>query len=401
MDLINRPLLNKKIILGVTGCIAAYKSAEIVRRLKKLGADVWVVMTASAQEFVTPLTFRTLSENPCIAKMFDENTVSMPMPHLALSDSADLLLVAPATANIIGKAAGGIADDALSTIIMSVECPIVMAPAMNTKMWKNAAVQENVKKLRKLGSIFIGPEKGELACGDIGEGRLANTDDIIKAVVDKIGIKQDLAGKKLLITAGGTREAIDPVRFIGNRSSGKMGFAIAEAARNRGADVVLISANANIKAPDGIELVNVQNARQMKDEVSRHFKDSDILVMSAAVSDFTPQKASSEKIKKGKENVNIGLKPTDDILLSVSKQKEGKVIVGFSVESRDLLKNSKDKLRSKDLDMIVANDVSAFEDDSSKVTIIKRSGKSIDLPRLPKSKSAEKILDEIALSSKH
>jgi len=395
MDQQAKSLQNKKIILGVTGCIAAYKSAEIVRSLKKLGADVWVVMTAHAQEFVTPLTFRTLSGNPCITNMFGEEIPSIPMPHIALSDSADLLLIAPATANIIGKAANGIGDDALSTMALSAECPVIFAPAMNTKMWNSTAVQENVRKLAKLGSGFVGPETGELACGITGKGKFACLEDIIKAVADKIGIKQDLAGKKVLITAGGTREAIDPVRFIGNRSSGKMGFAIAEAARNRGADVVLIAANTSLKAPEGIGLVNVQNAKQMKDEVEKYFKNSDILVMSAAVSDFSPQKTSLDKIKKGKEAIGVELVPTEDILSGISKQKGKRVIVGFSVESRDLLNSSRAKLKAKGLDMIVANGVNAFESDSSKVSIIKKSGKVIDLPELPKSMSADKILDAV------
>lgn len=394
MDQQNKILHNKKILLGVSGCIASYKSAEIVRGLKKLGADVWVIMTQHAQEFVTPLTFRTLSGNPCITKMFGDEVAALPMPHISLSNSADLLLIAPATANIIGKAAHGVGDDSLSTIIMSVDCPVIYAPAMNTKMWEKASLQENINTLVKQGAVFIEPEVGELACGVVGKGNLACKETIIKAVIDKIGIKQDLAGKRILITAGGTREDIDPVRFIGNRSSGKMGFALAEAASNRGAQVVLISANSSVEKPGGVELVNVKNAEQMKDAVGKYFGGSDVLIMSAAVSDFFPKKASSDKIKKGKI-LNIELEPTDDILASLAKQKGKKYIVGFSVESKDLLKNSKEKLKVKGLDMIVANDISAFEEDSSKITIIKKSGSVKELPKLLKTKSADKILDAV------
>lgn len=386
-------LRNKKIILGVTGCIAAYKAAEITRKLKKLGADVWVVMTTSAQKFITPLTMRTLSGNPCITEMFSDEISSMPLPHISLSESADLILIVPATANILGKAANGIADDILSTTLLSCECPVIFAPAMNDRMWKNAVVKENVKKLKVLGHTFIGPEKGELACGTVGEGHIAETDDILKSVVDLIGIKQDLVGKKVLITAGGTKEAIDPVRFIGNRSSGKMGYALAQDAHDRGANVTLISA-ASLEPPKGVFTEFVKTAKDMKICVEKYFKDNDILIMAAAVSDFTPSKPFSNKIKKGAQKISFEMESTEDILSSLPKSKN-KIIVGFSLESEDLLKNSKKKLSEKNLDMIVANDISAFESDRSKLCIISKNGKTQELPVMDKTRSSQIIIDNI------
>jgi phosphopantothenoylcysteine decarboxylase/phosphopantothenate--cysteine ligase len=292
-------LRNKTIILGVTGCIAAYKSAEITRGLKKLGADVWVIMTKSAQEFVAPLTFRTLSGNPCISDMYDKTAITAPVPHISVSDAADMILVAPATANLIGKVANGIADDMLSTTIMACKVPVIFAPAMNTKMWDNPIVKENIKKLKKLGYGFIDPEFGELACGDIGEGRLACLDSILRSVTEKIGIKQDLSGKKVLITAGGTREPIDPVRFIGNRSSGKMGYALARAAIDRGADVKIISANVSLDFPKEADVEVANTASKMKEAVLKNYKSADIVIMTAAVADFRPAREAESKIKEG------------------------------------------------------------------------------------------------------
>jgi len=391
------PLLlrNKKIILGVTGCIAAYKSIELLRMLKKAGADVWVVMTKSAKEFATPLTFRTLSGNPCITEMFDPSVTSMPLPHISLADSADLFLVVPATANIIGKAATGIADDLLSTLFLSCECTKIFAPAMNTKMWNNSVVKDNIKKLNKLGSIFIDPEVGELACGDEGEGRLCEIKKIFDAVVKEIGTKQDLAGKKVLITAGGTREAIDPVRFIGNRSSGKMGYALAQAAVERGASVKVISANISLEAPKEAEVESVSTAAEMKNAVLKNYKDTDIIIMAAAVADYRPEAAAKQKIKKDGKDRTVELVPTEDILSALSKIKGNKKLIGFSVESKDLLANSKKKLKEKGLDMIVANDISAFESDESEVLLINRSGKSKIISKQNKAKIAHEIFDNI------
>ena len=396
----NPPLRDKTIILGVTGCIAAYKSAELTRALKKLGADVWVIMTGAAQEFITPLTFRALSGNPCIVDMYDKNAITTPAMHISLPDAADLILVAPATANLTGKVANGIADDMLSTTIMASKAPVIFAPAMNTKMWDNPIVKENIKKLKKLGYRFIDPEYGDLACGGTGEGRLACMDSILKSVVGNIGAKQDLDGKKVLITAGGTREPIDPVRFIGNRSSGKMGYALAGAARDRGAEVLLISANSSLEDPKHVDVIKVKTAGQMKEEVFKNYKEADIVIMAAAVADFRPAKESKDKIKKGQGSrvkgiANIELERTEDILSELGKKKGGKILVGFSVESEDLIKNSEKKLKEKNLDLIVANTADAFDSDVSEAVLISKKKKILELKKQNKTSLSDLILDAI------
>lgn len=388
-------LRNKKIILGITGCIAAYKSADILRSLVKKGADVWVVMTDSAQEFITPLTFRTLSGNPCITNMFDKSSESMPLPHISLSDGADLLLVAPATANILGKAANGLADDILSTLLLSCSCKKIFAPAMNTKMWESKAVQENLKKARSLGIEMIEPDLGELACGQIGKGRMAQIEMIVEHVEKAVGTVQDLAGKRILVTAGGTKELIDPVRFIGNMSSGRMGYEVARAASERGAIVTLISASELSEDLPGVTIHTVQSAGQMSEAVKEHLPRNDALVMAAAVSDFSPSKRSSRKIKKDKGPLNISLEPTEDILGSVSRNKKGKVVVGFALESEDLIANAKKKLKEKQLDMIVANDISAFGAKDSRVSIIEKNGAVKKFPMQSKYDTANRILDRM------
>ncbi len=389
-------LRNKKIILGITGCIAAYKAAHLARMLKKAGADVWPVMTQHAQEFITPLTLRTLTGNPCITDMFDKANSLSPIPHISLSDNADLMIVAPATANIIAKASHGICDDILSTTLVSTSCKKLFAPAMNTKMWENNIVKDNVQQLTKMGFQFVYPANGELACGEFGDGRLADIDDIFQKIVALIGIKQDLAGKKILVTAGGTREPIDPVRFIGNRSSGKMGFFLAEAAASRGAEVTLINANVSVTSPVGVTVHNVKTAAEMKSQVENEFESSDIIIMSAAVADFRPKSVSGDKIKKSDSLQDIELEENEDILKSLGKNKGNKIIVGFSVESQDLISNSKKKLESKKLDMIIANDISAFECDDSSVSIILSSGPVKSLGRLHKKQAAQEILDSIS-----
>lgn len=387
-------LSNKKILVGITGCIASYKSAEIVRRLKKLGADVWVIMTKAAAEFITPLTFRTISGNPCITDMFDANTISL--PHISLTDDADLLLIVPATANILAKAANGIGDDLLSTVILSSICPKIFAPAMNSRMWGNKIVEENVKKLKNHNMGFVGPIDGVLACGEIGIGHIAEINGIVDAVVSKIGIKQDFAGKKILITAGGTREGIDPVRFIGNRSSGKMGYAIAREAVNRGAEVTLISANVQLEKPDNVLNIMVENAENMDKEVFKNVDSSDIVIMSAAVSDYRPSELSAQKIKKDKADKTIHLEPVRDILKKISLSKKNKILVGFSVESKDLIGNSARKLKDKKLDLIIANDISAFESDVSNGAIISKDGDIETFEKMKKIDLAEKILNKIS-----
>lgn len=378
-------LKNKTIILGVTGGIAAYKSCELVSRLADLGADVWVVMTKEATKLVGPITFRTLSKNPVITDLFAEELSSLPVPHIALADKADLLVIAPATANTIGKIAQGIADDPLTTITMSTRVPKLIAPAMNPNMWNNQLVKDNCKKLKAHGFRFIGPMEGKLACGDWDIGRMAEPKEILEEMVNMIGVKQDLKGKKVLVTAGGTRENIDPVRFISNRSSGKMGRALAEAAEARGAEVTLIS------APD-----QVKSAEEMHRQVTQTFKSKhpDLVIMAAAVSDYSPKvKDQKSKVKRTSENLKLEMEPTTDILAELGRNKGKTKLVGFALETDDLVKNAKLKMKNKNLDLVVANDASAMEADSSAVKLISKSGKVAALPTLPKSEVANRILD--------
>lgn len=396
-------LSNKTIILGICGGIAAYKSAEIVSRLKDLGADVYVVMTKSAQEFIKPLTFRTLSGNSVTTDMFSEGILNTPVPHISLSEKADLLIIAPATGNIIGKIANGIGDDALSTYAMSTTCKKLIAPAMNNNMWENPIVQDNSKKLKSLGFIFCGPESGKLACGEEGIGRMSSPKDILNKIIELIGVPQDLAGKTVLVTAGGTREAIDPVRYISNSSSGKMGYAVAQAAANRGAQVALISANVSLPDIPHVNTVKVESATEMLDAVMKNYGEADIVVMAAAVADYRGKGQESRvKIKKNKEDINLKLEPTVDILETLSKQKsrKDKIIVGFALETEDLIENAKAKLKNKNLDIIVANDPSTFGADSAKVVMIDRRGKTKSLPALSKSEIAMRILDSIVFMIK-
>ncbi|MEK7846561.1 MAG: bifunctional phosphopantothenoylcysteine decarboxylase/phosphopantothenate--cysteine ligase CoaBC, partial [Nitrospinota bacterium] len=312
-------LKGKTVILGVCGGIAAYKAAELTRFLKKDGADVWVVMTRNAKEFISPLTFEVLSGNPVYSDMFLQS--SIPMPHIDLAKKCDILLIVPATANIIGKFASGIADDLLSTLYLSVKAPVLIAPAMNSNMYASPAVQENIKRLKGFGTNFVEPESGELACGDMGEGRLAEPNQILKKVRQLLSVKKDLKGKTVLITAGPTCEPIDPVRFISNPSSGKMGYAIARAAKMRGGDVVLISGPTGIPVPSGIKFISVSSAADMRREVLKEFKKSDISIMAAAVSDFTPENYSDKKIKKeGTEGITIKLKKNPDILSEITSK---------------------------------------------------------------------------------
>ena len=403
-------LNGKTIILGVTGCIAAYKSCEILRELKKLGADVFAVMTKEAEKFVGPLTFRTLSGNPVIINLFSEELSDQPVPHISLTDKASLLLVAPATANIIGKVAAGIADDALSTMIMACKSPVIFVPAMNTKMWENPVVQENIAKLKKLGYIFIEPEVGELACGDVGAGRLAGVDKIISTVCEVLGLpagkagsRLDLAGVNILVTAGPTREAIDPVRFLSNRSSGKMGYAVARAALDRGANVTLISGPTQIEPPEGAKVIKVETAEEMRNWAIGSLEDCDILIMAAAISDYRPKKTKGNKIKKSKDDLTIELEITGDILKEIGDRREEKgypnlLLVGFAAETENLIENAKKKLIEKGLDLIVANDVgkpgAGFEEDTNIVSIISRDGID-ELPKMPKIEVAHKILDKV------
>jgi phosphopantothenoylcysteine decarboxylase / phosphopantothenate---cysteine ligase len=388
-------LNNKTIIVGVTGGIAAYKSCALVSRLKELGADVWVVMTAEATKLVAPLTFRTLSGNPVVTDLFSEELSSLPVPHISLADKADLIVIAPATANIIGKIAHGIADDPLSTIVMASTANKLLAPAMNCNMWRNPAVAQNFARLQETGFETIGPEEGKLACGDYDIGRMSEPSAIVEKILTILNVKQDLKGKKLLITAGGTREAIDPVRFISNRSSGKMGYALAEAARRRGAEVTLISAPTNLEPPAGMVVYDVVSAREMHEAVMSQFRDHQVIIMAAAVADYRPSISFFQKLKKESATFNLELSKTVDILAALGEMKNGSLLVGFAAESDNHLENAKEKLKKKNLDLIVANDIAALDADRSQVNIIDRRGNVEALPELEKHEVADRILDRI------
>jgi phosphopantothenoylcysteine decarboxylase/phosphopantothenate--cysteine ligase len=391
-------LTENKIIVGITGGIAAYKACEIVRRLKKLGAQIIVVMTENAQRFITPLTLETLSENEVVTEMFPEKKV-VGVRHVTLAQWADLVLIAPATANIVGKIRAGIADEILSTVVISTKSPVVFAPAMNVNMWENPVFQDNMKYLKKLGYHFIEPETGDLACGT-GKGRLPEPEFIVNQVVKLLTGKKDLKGKSVLVTAGRTQEPIDPVRYISNRSSGKMGYALAAAAQKRGARVTLISGPSALAAPPQIDLVKVETAKQMHSAVKSHFPKADALIMAAAVADFVPGTASTEKVKKGQGEFSLKLKPSVDVLREMGKRKGKKILVGFSVETRDEIEHSKKKLREKNLDLIVVNNPNlpgaGFEVDTNVVSLIDKRGKVTKLPLLSKREVAEKVLDKVS-----
>jgi phosphopantothenoylcysteine decarboxylase/phosphopantothenate--cysteine ligase len=389
---------DKTIIVGVTGGIAAYKSADLVSSLVQLGANVWVAMTKEAAKLVTPLTFRTLSKNPVITDLFSDELAGNPVPHISITDKADLMIIAPATANIIGKIAQGIADDPLSTMAMASKAPKLIAPAMNKNMWENPIVQENVKKLSVMSYELVGPEVGWLACGDEGIGRMAEVAEIIKKAEEMITRLKDLNGIRILVTAGGTREAIDPVRFIGNRSSGKMGYAVARAAVDRGAQVTLITTPTQIEAPAGCKIITVETAGQMEKVVNLEFKRSDVVVMAAAVADYKPEKVQGSKLKTQDHGsrLKVRFKKTSDILAGLGEKKGSKILIGFALETEDLIENAKEKLRSKNLDMIVANNESAFDVDSSKVCFIHGDGKIEKLGTISKKETAKRIIDFVA-----
>lgn len=393
-------LKDKKIILGITGGIAAYKACDILRKLKKLGAQVIVVMTENAKKFITPLTLETLSGNEVVTEMFPERRF-VGVRHVDLAGWADLILIAPATANIIGKIRSGIADDILTTIVISSKAPVLIAPAMNVNMYENPIFQENLSYLQKLGYKFVEPEVGELASGIVGKGRLAEPEIIVGEVVKILTKEKDLEGKSIIVTAGRTEEPLDPVRYLSNRSSGKMGYAIAQEAYERGAKVTLISGPSNLPVPSGVNFVQVKTAKEMLDAVKSTFRKVDALIMSAAVSDFSPTLISKEKIKKGGEEIVLKLKPTVDILKEMGKQKKQKILVGFSLETEDEIKNAKKKLAEKNLDLIVVNNPNVpgagFEVDTNQVTLIDKRGKIEKLPLLSKREVAGKILDKVKL----
>jgi len=388
-------LANKTIVLGITGSIAAYKAADIASKLTQAGARVEVVMTESATRFIAPLTLRSISGRPVVTDMF-EPASELSLEHIALAEASDIVVIAPATANTIAKIAAGIADDMLTCLVLATKAPLIVAPAMNDNMLQNPVTWENLAKLKTRGFIIVEPAYGRLASGKMGWGRLAEVETIIGTIKQVLGRKGDLANKRIVVTAGGTQESIDPVRHIGNRSSGKMGYAVAEAARDRGASVSLITAPTSLPEPAGIEVVHVQTARQMKEAVAKAVAKADALIMAAAVADYQPKDIARTKIKKEALSLTLELVRTPDIL---SEVKGNFLKVGFAAESEDVVANARQKLEKKQLDLLVANDItdakSGFDVDTNKVTIIDCKGKTEKLPLLTKREVADKILDKV------
>ena len=386
------------VVLGVTGCIGAYKACEVLRELQRRDVDVRVVMTAAATRFVTPMTFEALSRHPVFHDQWARG-VSDNIPHVSLADEADLLLVAPATANIIGKFARGIADDALSTLYLATRAPLLVAPAMNVNMLEHPAVQENLAVLRGRGAGVVEPGTGYLACGWLGKGRLAEVGEIVDAAMAALARRRDLEGETVLVTAGPTVEDIDPVRFVSNRSSGKMGYRLAEAARDRGAKVVLVSGPTSLALPHGVEVVAVRSAEEMRRAVADRVGPATVVLAAAAVSDYRPATASPSKIKKANGAMTLELVRTPDILQGLGEAKRGRVLVGFAAETEDLVTNARKKLEAKNLDLVVANDVSAtgagFGGDTNAVVLVRRDGGQVDVPVTSKREVAERILDEV------
>ena len=393
-----------RITLGVTGGVAAYKSAELVRRLQTEGHSVQVVMTRAAREFITPLTFAALSGQKVITDLFtggesgDANLESA-IEHIAVAQRTDLLLVAPATADTLAKFAGGLADDFLSTLYLASTAPVILAPAMNVNMWQHPATQENLAMLRKRGVRVVEPGEGYLACGMTGPGRLAAQEEILRAVREIVEAQQDLAGETVLVTAGPTCEDFDPVRFITNRSSGKMGYAVAEAAARRGAKVILISGPTALETPEGVERIDVRTAEEMLRAVQARFSPASIAIFAAAVADYRPAEPAAAKIKRKNEALTIRLEPNPDILATVAKEKGDRLVVGFAAETDHVAENARKKLTQKNADLIVANDVTAegagFDVDTNIVTIFSRDTRDLPLPRMTKAEVAQRVLDEV------
>jgi phosphopantothenoylcysteine decarboxylase / phosphopantothenate---cysteine ligase len=392
-----------KVALGVTGGIAAYKAAELVRLLQDRGIRVQVVMTRAAQEFVRPLTFAALSGEKVITDLFgagaqnESANIESAVEHIAVAQAIDALVVAPATADVIAKFAHGEANDFLTTLFLATTAPVVVAPAMNVNMWDNAATQVNVQTLKARGVRVVEPDSGYLACGMIGAGRLAANETILTAVLEALGANQDLVGETVLVTAGPTREPIDPVRYIGNRSSGKMGYAVAEAALRRGAKVILLSGPTVLKPPSAAEFVQVQTAREMRDAAMAALDRATIVIKTAAVADFTARHASDQKIKRNGP-ITLELEPTPDILAEIAASKAQRIVVGFAAETQDTLENARKKLESKSLDAIVVNDVSrpgiGFDSERNAVTILTRAGAE-SVPEMSKWEVAHRVLDAV------
>jgi phosphopantothenoylcysteine decarboxylase/phosphopantothenate--cysteine ligase len=386
------------VVLGVTGCIGAYKACEVLRELQKSGVDVHVVMTAAAKRFVTPMTFEALSRHPVFHDQFALGSES-DIPHISLADEAELLLVAPATANIVGKFANGIADDTLSTLYTATKAPLVIAPAMNVNMFEHWAVRRNLATLRARGARVVEPGEGYLACGWLGRGRLAEVPEIVGAALGALRRRRELEGEAVLVTAGPTVEDIDPVRFVSNRSSGRMGYALAEEARDRGARVVLVSGPTALPAPGGVETIPVRSAEEMARAVEERFAAATIVVAAAAVADFRPVAIAATKLKKGEGGLRLELERTPDILRGLGPRKGGRLLVGFAAETERLLDNARIKLREKNLDLVVANDVTrpgaGFDVETNAAVILDRHGREVEVPLVSKRELAERIWDEV------
>lgn len=388
----------KKVLLGITGGIAAYKMANVASALTKLGVDVHVIMTENATQFITPLTFETLTKNKTYIDTFDR-LFSWDVKHISLNTGADLFVVAPASANIIGKFAGGIADDMLTTTFLAATCKKIIAPAMNTAMLQNPVVQKNIQTLRDLGMLILQPGSGRLACGDIGAGRLPEPPELVDCILRQLEQRQDLAGKRILVTAGPTREFLDPVRFISNRSTGKMGYAIADCARRRGAEVTLVTGKVQLTPPPGVAVVPIDSASQMYEAVMTRLPAQDIIVKAAAVADFTPAQFADDKIKKSQSDGTLQLVRTKDILKEVGRAAApGQVVCGFSMETRDLIENSRKKLDSKHCDLIVANSLkqpgAGFGVDTNVATLLSKD-EELPLPLMSKEELADRLLDKL------
>ena len=391
-------LEGKCVVLGITGSIAAYKIASLASALKKLGADVEVIMTRNATNFINPITFETLTGHKCLVDTFDRN-FEFNVEHVSIAKKADVFMVAPASANVIGKIANGICDDMLTTTFMACRCPKIISPAMNTAMYENAILQDNLAKLESYGMNVIKPASGYLACGDVGAGKMPEPEVLLDYILQEIEYDKDMVGKKVLVTAGPTREAIDPVRFISNHSTGKMGYAIARVASRRGAEVTLISGPTNLEVPLGVEVVNVSSASDMYEAVQKHFSNADIIIKSAAVADYTPVEVADQKIKKSDDYMSIELKRTTDILAWLgANKKPNQKVCGFAMETENLLENATAKLAKKNADMIVANSIATegagFGVDTNVATLITSDGtESLDM--MSKEELAAVILNRL------
>ncbi|WP_270941864.1 bifunctional phosphopantothenoylcysteine decarboxylase/phosphopantothenate--cysteine ligase CoaBC [Romboutsia lituseburensis] len=392
-------LKDKTVVIGVSGGIAVYKCLDVISRLRKLGVNVNVIMTKSATEFVAPLSFQSLSQNYVVCDMF-EDPKTWDVEHISLAKKADVFLIAPATANVIGKIANGIADDMLTTTVMATKGKVLIAPAMNTNMYENPIVQRNISILKELGYNFVEPESGRLACGDTGKGKLATPETIVNEVVNLLTQNQDLKGKNIIVTAGPTMESIDPMRFISNRSTGKMGYSIAAQAIKRGAEVTLISGPTNLTPPQNIKkLIRIESAEEMYNAVLNNMDENQVIIKSAAVADYKPKNYSDKKIKKTDDDLSIELDRNKDIAYEIGKIKKDKILVGFAAETNDLTENAKGKVKKKNLDFIVANDLTkegaGFGVDTNIVKIIDKEGHITEYPKMTKDEVANVILDKV------